>query len=167
MDPVHFSGKEVIEMGIRIEENGENFYAEAAARTTNETLVALFEYLAREEIKHKGYFKSLKKELTDEEIPGVFNPHLEEAVLYIKALSDSEVFKPADQVANLDEILSDELKAVDFAIRMEKDSILFYHELANTVRESDKAIVEKLIKEEKEHLRKLTEFQTSDSASTF
>ena len=38
MDPVHFSGREILEMALRIEENGERFYADAARASRSDRL---------------------------------------------------------------------------------------------------------------------------------
>ncbi|MBI5560973.1 MAG: rubrerythrin, partial [Deltaproteobacteria bacterium] len=56
MDPVYFSGSEIIEMAVRIEENGGRFYTDASEATKDSKLKKLFQYLAGEEKKHLKYF---------------------------------------------------------------------------------------------------------------
>jgi len=52
MDIAHFSGKEIIEMAIRIEENGVGFYTQACSASKSERIKKLFLSLAEEEKKH-------------------------------------------------------------------------------------------------------------------
>ena len=46
MDIIHFSAKEVLEMAIRIEENGVEFYTRAGNATKSERLKELFIFLS-------------------------------------------------------------------------------------------------------------------------
>ena len=61
MDPVHFSGKEILNMAVCIEENGLSFYRESAKVLKSSELLELFKFLASEEIRHVDYFEGLKK----------------------------------------------------------------------------------------------------------
>ncbi len=158
MDPVHFSSSEILDMAVRIEENGEHFYRDAAAATNNAKLKELFEYLAEEEVGHVKYFKQLKDSVTDDSSPyGPFDPYIEEASLYIKSLADAEVFTSKEKGKDYGKIAGDEKAALEHSINMEKESILFYYELLKAIREKDKALMNEIIDEEKIHLRKLTE----------
>ena len=52
MDPVNFSSREILELAVRIEESGLNFYKEASASTDNADVKTLFDYLIIEEVLH-------------------------------------------------------------------------------------------------------------------
>ena len=54
-----------------------------------------------------------------------------------------------------------EKEAIELGIGFEKDSILFYQEMKKFVLTSEQNIIEKLLEEEKEHLRKLFELDKS------
>jgi rubrerythrin len=153
MDPVHFSGKEILEMAVRIEENGERFYTQAAGAAKTERLKELFSFLADEEKKHIAYFKEMKRQAEGPRT--IFDPYIEEAGLYLKAVADTEVFTRPDEGESLAQQVSDEKEALDIAIDMEKESLLFYYEFIKGVRESDRSILDRLIIEEKVHLKKL------------
>jgi len=156
MDPVRYSAKEVLDMAIRIEENGEFFYAAAAKAAKSKQIKKLFEFLYREEVKHTRCFKALIKEADTESAPDKLDPYLEEAYLYLNALADSEVFTDADQGAEFARRIGGEQEAVEYAIKAEKDALLFYYEISNFIREKDKSILDQIVKEEKDHLQKLT-----------
>ncbi|MDI6726248.1 MAG: hypothetical protein QMD32_04735, partial [Smithellaceae bacterium] len=51
--------------------------------------------------------------------------------------------------------------AVDFAIRRELDSILYYHEIRKFLPLSEYDQIEKIIEEERRHFHKLSELKKS------
>ncbi|MBE9531227.1 MAG: ferritin family protein [Proteobacteria bacterium] len=161
MDPVHFSSKEILEMAVRIEENGLGFYKAASSATESAKIKELFDYLIIEEVKHVELFEALKDAIT-EGVPNDYNdPYLADESAYINALADSSIFKKGeDGVKKAKSITSDD-EALDFAIQMEKDSILFYLELINMVRDDDRATVKDILSEERKHIAKLTELKTN------
>ncbi|MBE9529114.1 MAG: ferritin family protein [Proteobacteria bacterium] len=156
MDPVHFTGKEIIEMAVRIEENGYTFYKDAAENARTEPLKALFSKLAEEERDHIVSFKDIKSSIPDDSPPPEFDPFIAEANAYLKSMADYEVFTEPGDGDKLPDTIFDEKQALGFAINMEKDSLLFYYELIKMVTDKDLVVVEKLIAQEKDHLRRLT-----------
>ncbi|HEU65615.1 MAG TPA: hypothetical protein ENN57_02985 [Chloroflexi bacterium] len=55
--------------------------------------------------------------------------------------------------------VSNEIEAIDIGIQAEKDSILFYMELQNFVKETDRRVVLNIVDEERNHLRQLSELK--------
>lgn len=161
MDPVHFSGKEVLTMAVRIEENGMRFYTDAAKAAKSTSLKELFKVLAEEESHHIKVFSELKRLVADDTVNEGFDPELSEASMYLKSIADTEVFTKPDKGKEFANNVRDEKEALKVAIDMEKDSLLFYYELQRLIRARDKAVIESLIGQEKEHVRKLTEAQAS------
>ncbi|MEK7773303.1 MAG: ferritin family protein [Deltaproteobacteria bacterium] len=159
MDPVHFTGKEVLDMAIKIEENGLKYYTDAAKASRNEKLKEVFKALANEECDHIKVFSELKKSLFDKDYQEGFDAYAEEAALYLSAIADTEVFTNPDKGRNLAQQVKDEKDAVRIALDMEKDSLLFYYEILKMVRDRDRAVVENLIEQEKNHVKKLTGLQ--------
>ena len=155
MNPVHFTGEELIDMAVRIEENGLRFYTDAAKTAKSKSVKDTFGMLAGEEKEHIKTFAGFRKLLSDKGSFG-FDPYGEEAGQYLNALADSEVFTRADEGAKLAAKVKDEIQAVNAAISMEKDSLLFYYEMQKMIRGKDKIVLDKLIEQEREHLRKLT-----------
>lgn len=152
-----FSGKEVLQMAVRIEENGQRFYRDALRHTGDKKLQDTLNYLIQEEEKHKRYFRSLLNRLPQEENP--FDPYMEEALLYLRAMADAHVFTTELEGRELASTVKDEEDILNFAIAMEKDSLLFYYELARGINERDRTIVEKVIEEEKSHLKRLLDLK--------
>jgi rubrerythrin len=161
MDITHFSGKEVVEMAMRIEENGLEFYTRTANSSKSERLRELFLFLAEEEKKHIKLFEEIGGQLQDDKLSGVFDPYLEETSMYLMALADSRVFTNPNEGSRLANEVHEEGEILKTAIDMEKDSILFYYELQRAIRDQDKPVLGRLIDEEKNHLKKLTELQKS------
>ena len=58
-----FAIKEIIDMAIRIEKNGEAVYRSAMEKISNPALVSLLEWMADEEDCHAKWFSDLKQEV--------------------------------------------------------------------------------------------------------
>jgi len=84
-------------------------------------------------------------------------PHLEEYQLYLKALADSIVSPTESTGAEAAKL--DPPAALELGLRLEKDSILFYSEMRELVRQPHREVLEQLIEEERTHLRQLTELK--------
>jgi rubrerythrin len=161
MDPVHFSSKEILEMAVRIEENGLGYYKAASASAENKEIKSLFDYLIIEEVKHVELFEALKDAI-NEAVPTDYNdPFLEEESKYLNALADSSIFMKGDEGAKKAKEITNDDDALDFAIQIEKDSILFYLELINMVRDEDRQVVKDILSEERKHIAKLTEMKAA------
>jgi rubrerythrin len=155
MDPVHFTGREVLDMAIRIEENGMRYYTDAGKASASKEVKRLFKTLAEEEAGHIKAFTDLKRLASGDDY-AAFDPYVEEASMYLKALADTEVFTSPEEGRKLANAVRDEKEVLNVAIVMEKDSLLFYYEILRMIRERDRVVVERLIEQEKEHLGKLT-----------
>ena len=164
MNMLNFSGKELLEMAIRIEENGQKFYREALKNTEDDALRKTLNYLVQEEEKHKRYFRSLLEKLPKDE--NFFDPYMEDAILYLKAMADSHVFTTELDGAELAQTIKEVEDVLNFAIAMEKDSLLFYYELARGINESDRGVIDKVIEEEKSHLERLLELKSQQTQSS-
>ena len=55
----HFSGCEIIEIAIHIEETGKKFYNRLVNLTNNQAAVSTFKYLANAEEEHFNVFKQI------------------------------------------------------------------------------------------------------------
>jgi rubrerythrin len=76
-------------------------------------------------------------------------------------LVDSRVFTD-DQIAyDMAQRVAGDAEAIQIALGAEKDSILFYSEMREFVRRSDRELITKIIEEERSHLRQLSELKRS------
>jgi len=149
---VFFSGSELLEIAIGIERNGMAFYQALADKTGKSDVKDIYTYLAGEEKKHLDTFQGMSDSLGQIKPPETYT---EEYMLYLKSLVDSVVFSNVTEAQQKAGKVSNEIEAVDIGIQAEKDSILFYIELQNLVRERDSKVVLKILDEEKNHLRQL------------
>jgi rubrerythrin len=153
---VFFSGSELLEIAIGIERNGMAFYQAVADKTGKRDVKDIYNYLAGEEKKHLDIFQGMSDTLGQAKPPETYT---EEYMLYLKSLVDSTVFSNVTEAQQKAGKVSDEIEALDTGILAEKDSILFYIELHNLVRERDRKVVLNIVDEEKKHLRQLSELK--------
>ena len=145
-----FAGSELIEIALNMERNGVVFYQALADKTQNKDAKTIYDYLANEEKKHLNTFQGMLNAV------GQYRPpqdYAEEYMLYLKSLVDNSVFSNISETQQKAEKISSEIEAIDTGIQAEKDSILFYTEMQNFVRQPDQKIVLNIIDEEKAHLR--------------
>lgn len=163
MTEIQFSGIEILDIAIRIEENGINFYKHAIEEADSEDLKSLFVALAGEEQAHKSYFKELKEEYIASNGKNIFSDTMgeDEALLYLNALADTHIFTSEKDGRSHAVTTNSDETAVRIAMELEKDSILFYSEILKVIRAADIGIVEELIDQEKRHLKRLSELLLS------
>jgi len=148
-----FLPKDIIEMAIQIEKNGEKVYRKAIDEVSNLSLVSLFQHLADEEVRHMQWFS----ELDEKTATTVNDPHVEKAgrKLLQKILGDQSF-----SLADADFSHMEDVKALlTTAIEFEKDTVLFYEMIRPFVQ--DQAVVnhlDRIIEEEQQHARDLEQF---------
>jgi len=154
-----FTIQEIVEIAIEIEKNGEIFYDILAESSETAILRDLFKYLSAEEKKHKVKFQEILKSVGGYQISEVY--YATEYMGYMKALADERVFRKDIQPQDIARSLKTPNEALDVAIGFEKDSIIFLYEMREMVGESQSEAIEKLLTEEKTHIRKLSEMKAS------
>jgi rubrerythrin len=153
---IFFAGSELLEIAINIERNGMAFYQAMADKTRKRDVKDIYIYLAGEEKKHLDTFQGMSDFLGQAKPTETYG---DEYMLYLKSLVDSVVFTNVTEAQQKASKISNEIEAVDTGIQAEKDSILFYMELQNQVRERDRELVLTVLDEEKNHLRQLWELK--------
>lgn len=149
-----YSPVEVIEMAIKIEEMGQKFYAHTAKKTKSKPLSELFRFLANEEEKHTKIFRNLYRTIS--ESPQSLPYNFDDVQLYLKAITDSKFFLGSNKALSYITKVKIPQRLLDYALAFEKETMLFYLEISNLVREKNKKLVDKIITQEKEHIRKLS-----------
>jgi rubrerythrin len=156
-----FEASDIVEIAIRIEENGANFYKFAEQIAKQEEAKKLFAQLAVAEIAHKktfeGIFAKMEKYTPPESYSGEYSSYLRDYVdsniIFTREAMDKELAKVKDTIS-----------ALDFAIRRELDSILYYHEIKKLVPVTQHAILDQVIDEERKHFSQLSEIKKRYSA---
>ena len=147
-----FTAQDILEIAIRLENNGEKAYRDALRRNPEECLKALLAWIAEEEHNHANWFKGLKARLADEQdhhLLAELSQALVEDVVKGQAFSLQEVdFAEIDTPA----------KMIHTFIGFEEDTIAFYQVLKSLI--DDSAIVaqlDQIISEENTHIAKFQE----------
>jgi rubrerythrin len=148
-----FSVKEILDLAIQLEENGESVYRNAVDKVTEPDLVSLLIWMADEEVLHRRWFSELKKNFETHSI----NPFMEEmsrqvfgGMLGDKSFSHRDV--DFSKVDHLDDLIY-------IFIEFEKDTVLFYETLTPFIEDNDTLEnIKKIIAEENNHIKKLQDF---------
>jgi rubrerythrin len=151
---IFFSGGELLEMAMGIERNGMAFYQALAKKTRNRDVKGIYNYLAEEEKKHLNTFQGMADSLGQGNVPEIGS---EEYMLYLKALIDNVAFSNVTEAQQKAAQVLNEIEAIGIGIQAEKDSILFYTEFQNSLRERDRKVILNILDEEKNHLQQLSE----------
>jgi len=153
---ISFSGSELINIAIGIEQRGSIFYDIMAKSTENATARDVFHYLADMERRHIQVFQDMLAEADKYQFS---ETKAGEYTIYLQALVDSAVF-PNDLVASEKATQAgSDIAAMELAIGAEKDSILFYYEMREIMPKRAQPTVNKIVAEEKSHLRRLSELK--------
>ena len=150
---IFFSGSELVSIAIGIERSGLAFYLSLVEVEKDVMAKGAYKYLAEMEENHAKTFQGMLDRVSDYKPPEVY---AEEYELYLKALVDSAVFTNDKVAREMAEKVTSSAEAIQIGIGAEKDSILFYSEMRNLVPERDRQVIERIIEEEKSHLRQLS-----------
>jgi len=150
-----FNASEIMKFAIKIEEKGETFYKFAVGISQNEEVKKLFSFLADEEAKHKASFEQMQSQMEGYQPPEKFSGEYEG---YMNSYLENIIFPKENWEDNLRDI-KDEKKAINFGIRIELDSILYYHEIKPFVPKQQLGAIDEIIEEERKHFLKLLDIK--------
>ncbi len=140
--------KQVLQLAVINEQNGERFYQGLALRYRNDPEVhRIFKRLADDEAAHEAQFQKLM-DAAEEDKPA---DRIYEQADYLRALSISKFFKK-DAFKDLDAIKSPEDALVN-ALEFEKSTLFYYQGVAEVF--GDTPELKALIQAEKEHVTTL------------
>lgn len=143
------SDNEIITVAMNLEEEGMSFYDEAAKLSRHKESRDIFMKLRDEEKEHYGTFKEILGGLGGADSKAYFDID-DQTRAYLKSLVETGVFKTIDRktIKKMDEIT-----ALETALNVERDSILFYKAAkASSVNKKAGQIMSKIIVIEKTHL---------------
>ncbi len=153
-----FAGSEIVELGIQIEKNGRDFYNTLIGQSKNQKAKDIFKYLAGEEQKHIATFQkilnSVQKYEPQEAFPG-------EYFAYMRTLADEYVFTQKDKGSRVAKDTKSDKEAIGLGIGFEKDSIIFYEGVKKVVPQHDHRLLDELVAQEQDHLKKLSALKPS------
>ena len=145
-----FSLKDIIDIAVQLEQNGERVYRNAAEKIENPSLRSLLQWLADEEVKHMEWFEALIDTMPAN---GDFPEQEKMGRALLQNAIGAQSFTLEDTDFSSMEKIEDLLK---LAIEFEKDTVLFYGMLQPLIE--DQKTLEQLhtiIQEEENHVRHL------------
>jgi len=153
-----FTVQEVLQLAVKMEENGEQAYRQALQRVEAPEIRTLLAWIADEEVAHAAHFRTMLKRFgSAADSPFLENPDQEQLadILQGESLSLKEIdFSAITRFGDL----------IDVFLEFENDGILFYELLRSFVVEGDaRSVVDEIIEQEKSHVQKLTFFADSDT----
>ncbi len=151
-----FSGNELIKIAIGIERRGISFYDVMAKSMDSEIARAAFEGLADMEREHLKNFQDMLGETAAGHTGETPTPEYPD---YIQTLIDEAVFSDDLITGEIATQADTDIKAVELGISAEKDSLLFYYEMKDSLPHRITPIINRIIAEEKAHLRQLSEIK--------
>ncbi|MCL6635049.1 MAG: ferritin family protein [Peptococcaceae bacterium] len=147
---------ELIHFAMQIEERGFRFFQGMAAQAAEPELKKVLESLADEEEKHYHAFDRMLAEMKSYGPPEYY---MDEYEAYVWNLAKSHVLTgKADPGQYLEKVKSP-LEAVDLALAVEKDTILFFVALKKIVFAEGQKTLDLLIDQENLHIKKLLELK--------
>ncbi len=153
-----FRAQEVISLGIRIEENGRDFYRTLCARYMQKEAQELFSFLAREEERHIATFNAIgagaEEYVPPESYPG-------EAAAYLKDLAARHIFTKERSGELLAQMVQSVAEALDRSIVFEEDSVALYTGIRRLVPTHEQKVVDELIAQERSHVQLLMRLKES------
>lgn len=146
-----FSMIEALNIAVETEKLGIEFYGKLVDLVKDKQLKEFFEHLRQEEARHLVKYLDLKKQYEQRDKKIEFE---DEVQLYFRAISESEIFKKAGMtIKELENISLKE--AVTRALEFEKDTLLFFYSLWDTVEPEHKDVLREIVREERSHIIRL------------
>lgn len=147
-----WSPQEILEIAEKVERYGQSLYESLEVKAEDEKLKAIWKFLKEQEVGHRRIFSDMLAESDDFKV-NEFGTGEYDA--YIEAIASEYVFTPQLIDERIDSKFSSDLDAVDFALGMEKESVLVYSALKDYVKEDKMHVLERIIEEEKKHIVEL------------
>jgi len=153
-----FTSAELLDIAVGIERNGVAYYDSLSQTTGDPALKRTYEELADMERHHIDVFEQMRRALSG---AGAVVPVEDEKEYgaYLKALIDSSVFTDDRVARELARRARGPAEALQLALGAEKDSILFYTEMRDLVPQRQREAVDNVIKEERSHVRQLSDLK--------
>ena len=154
-----FTLRDVLDMAIQIERNGESVYRDALARMEDPDLVEMLTWMADEEARHANHFVDIRQRLTLE----VENALMDElGKLMLESIVGNRSFSLEEVDFTKVEEVNDLLKIM---IAFEKDTIRFYQLIRDLMADTaEQEWMDGIIDDEEQHIMKLEECRDKNLA---
>jgi len=155
---ITFNADEILQIAIEIEHNGQAFYKRASEIVDDPDAQAMFLKLSEWEAVHAETFSRLKERFSGRHAElSILDPN-HEAVKYLQAIADGKIFKTSVPVESMTPVGMTVCDVLWDALDREKDTVIFYVAFKAVVIDGeDRDALERIILEEIEHVRYITE----------
>ena len=153
-----YAGSEVLQMAVELEIKGKAFYDGVVGAVKDEKVRTIFQFLADEEVRHEKVFREMLADLEPVSSPSPYDDT--ELVLYFRSLIDRKIFPDEQEGISMKKDLSNPAAAIRIALSLEKDAVLFFHELLPVTHEKDHQAVQRIIEEERDHIRRILKLKS-------
>ena len=152
-----FDINDIVEMAVRMEQNGYAFYNKALQRAELDNKIrSILTTLRDDEKEHEKIFRALRDKINNNEIKQ--NTNWEEAQFYMESIVKTHVFYEPDKAIQMAQKSENATDLIKYAIQFEKDTILFFYSLSKYVKgQKAEKILDAIINEEMKHIGKLQE----------
>jgi len=147
-----FTLGEIIDMAIRIENNGEKTYRKAQNKVSSPGLASTLLELANDEAEHEKWFAEFRENLDAE----IQDPKMEEMGRSIlQGVLGDQAFSMNDaDFSRIDNITS----LLELSLEFEKDTIIFYGMIKEFIEDEEVLNgIDKIVEEENRHVKRLEE----------
>ncbi len=150
-----FTAKEILDIALKIEQNGEAVYRQAIQELVKPDLAKRLTWMADEEAHHAEWFMKLQSDL------GTHNNRIAVDEMNSDILHDI-IGKQSFTLQDIDFTdVSDMRNLMDIFIEFEKDGILFYEMLRTFIKDQDVLeSLDQIIAEEYRHIETLQEMKS-------
>ncbi len=149
----------ILEIAIQAERQGAAFYERLATTADSERVRAECQRLVGMEREHEKAFQRLLEQQEGQRALSSLQPLSDEYQQYLSALVDSNMLPDEETARQLAEEAESEVDAIDIALQMEKNAILFYQELQNLLG-TEAGVLRTILDEERSHVYELNELKT-------
>lgn len=145
---MNFDGKQILSTFVKMEEEVTKYYAELAENAPDEKSKALFARMSQEEDRHNRMYSALLEKHGGE----MTREFSEEEVEYVKSLIEENITSKHEFDKNMK--FADSLLLAE---KMEKDGILFVHQMMGMYPDIAQKEMNVILNEEKKHLMMVRE----------
>ena len=146
-------GNQVIDMAIQIKQKGYDFYSLLQTKTKKKNFQKTLNWLANEEKKHIQMIEGMRSDFYNLQKKTDFNWSTTEN--YFQGLLDINFQTVTDDIKQLTDDYTNELSAIQIAISIEKENILYLQKLKNLLKPGEQEKINELI-------QKLTNFKPNN-----
>ncbi len=157
---ISFATEHILEIAIEAERQGAAFYEQLATIASSERVRAECQRLVGMEREHEKTFRRLlgqqdvQRALSSLQAGQLSDQYQQ----YLLALVDSNMLPDEEIARKLAEDATSEVEAINIALQMEKNTILFYQELQNLLGQ-EAGVLQTILDEERSHVYELNELK--------